>query len=90
VHSPTLNFYMNKVNFQRFRDSKINLSPLKYKLGLSKVIFVGHTINKDGLHFKKSKLVLFLNFSRPETKKLVKSFLGLAILFRDHIKNHST
>ena len=31
-----------------------------------------------------------MNFPRPTTKKGVKSFLGLANYFRDHIENHST
>ena len=31
-----------------------------------------------------------MDFPRPDTKRQVKSFLGLANYFRDHIKDHST
>ena len=31
-----------------------------------------------------------VDFSQPETQKDLKSFLGLANYFRDHIRNHST
>ena len=51
--------------------------------------FVGHTINKDGLHFTRDKLDSVLNFPRPENKRQIKSFLGLANYFRDHIRDHS-
>ena len=50
---------------------------------------MGHTINENGLHFTPDKLDSFLNFPKPETKKQIKSFLGLANYFRDHIRDHS-
>jgi hypothetical protein len=75
--------------FQRFREHKITLNPSKCHLGLTQVEYVGHTINKNGLHFTRDKLDSVLNFPRPQSKKHVKSFLGLANYFRDHIKNHS-
>ena len=75
--------------FQRFRDSGISLNPSKCTLGLNQVEYVGHTISKDGTHFTRDKLDSVVNFPRPETKRQMKSFLGLANYFRDHIKNHS-
>jgi hypothetical protein len=75
--------------FLRFRMHKVTLNPSKCHLGLTQVEYVGHTIDKNGLHFTRDKLDSVLNFPRPETKKHVKSFLGLANYFRDHIKNHS-
>jgi hypothetical protein len=76
--------------FLRFREHKITLNPSKCHLGLTQVEYVGHTISKHGLHFTRDKLDSVLNFPRPENMKSVKSFLGLANYFRDHIKNHST
>jgi hypothetical protein len=83
--------YMDRLEqvFRRFRAHKITLNPSKCHLGLSQVEYVGHTIDKNGLHFTRDKLDSVMNFPRPETMKHVKSFLGLANYFRDHIKNHS-
>ena len=75
--------------FLRFREHKITLNPSKCHLGLTQVEYVGHTINKNGMHFTRDKLDSVMNFPRPETMKNVKSFLGLANYFRDHINNHS-
>jgi hypothetical protein len=75
--------------FLRFREHGISLNPSKCYLGLTQVEYVGHTVNKNGLHFTRDKLDSVMNFPRPETMKHVKSFLGLANYFRDHIRNHS-
>jgi hypothetical protein len=91
IHAPTLDIYLKRLRqvFLRFRENNITLNPLKCRLGLPKVEFVGHTIDKNGLHFTRDKLDSVLNFPRPETKRQIKSFIGLANYFRDHIKNHS-
>jgi hypothetical protein len=92
VHASSMDEYLDRLRtvFLRFRNSGITLNPSKCKLGLSQVEYVGHTIDSEGLHFTRSKLDSVLNFPRPETKRQIKSFLGLANYFRDHIKNHST
>ena len=91
VHANTWEQFLERLRtvFLRFRDSGVTLNPSKCILGLSQVEYVGHTISKDGLHFTRDKLDSVLNFPRPQTKRQVKSFLGLANYFRDHIKNHS-
>ena len=91
VHANTLEEYISRLRdvFLRFRNSSITLNPSKCKLGLTQVEYVGHTVDENGLHFTQSKLDSVINFPRPETKKRLKSFLGLANYFRDHIRNHS-
>jgi hypothetical protein len=59
------------------------------KLGLTQVECVGHVVDKDGVHFSRSKLDSVLNFKRPEYAAQMKSFLGLANYFRDHVRNYS-
>jgi len=92
VHASNDEEYMERLRqvFLRFREHKISLNPSKCNLGLTQVEYVGHTIDKNGLHFTRDKLDSVLNFPRPENMKQVKSFLGLANYFREHIKNHST
>ena len=91
VHADSIESFIDRLRsvFHRFRDADITLNPAKCVIGKSQVEYVGHTIDKDGLHFTRSKLDSVVNFPRPTMKKQVKSFLGLANYFRDHIRNHS-
>ena len=91
VHAPSIDEFIEKLAmvFQRFRNSGVTLNPAKCNIGLTSVEYVGHTIDKDGLHFTRSKIDSVLQFPCPQTKKQLKSFLGLANYFRDHIRNHS-
>jgi hypothetical protein len=59
-------------------------------LGLRRIEFVGHTIDETGLHFTQSKLDTVLSFQKPVYQAQLRSFLGLANYFRDHVKHHST
>ena len=91
VHATSTEEFLARLRgvFLNFRSSNITLNPSKCQLGVSQVEYVGHTINSGGLHFTRGKLDSVLKFPRPETKKQLKSFLGLANYFRDHIRNHS-
>jgi transposase InsO family protein len=74
----------------RCEKHNIKVNPKKMKLGLSKIEYVGHTIDQNGMAFSKEKTHTAFMTPRPETEQEVKSFLGLANWFRDHIKDHST
>ena len=91
VHADSIDTFIDRLRkvFLRFRQSGITLNPAKCNFGLPKIEFVGHTIDSDGLHFTRDKLDSVLNFPRPLTKRQLKSFLGLANYFRNHIRNHS-
>jgi hypothetical protein len=75
--------------FERFREKGISLNPSKCKLGVTSVEYCGHLIDKDGLHFTQPKLETVADFPTPETQHQLRSFLGLANWFRDHIRGHS-
>jgi len=92
VYAGNVDDYIDRLRgvFNRFREHGITLNPAKCHLGLTQVEYVGHTINKNGLHFTRDKIDSVMNFPFPSTMKNVKSFVGLANYFRDHIKNHST
>ena len=74
--------------FSRFREHNITLHPDKCQFGLSEVEYVGVTINKEGTHFNRSKLDSILNFKEPTTQTELKSFLGFANWFRDHVRSY--
>jgi hypothetical protein len=76
--------------FLRFRKYNVKLQPSKMKIGLTSVEYVGHKIDKEGLHFTREKLDSVLNFQKPTYQAQLKSFLGLCNYFRDNVKHHST
>ena len=51
--------------------------------------YCGHLIDREGLHFTRPKLETVADFPKPETQHALRSFLGLANWFRDHIADHS-
>ena len=65
------------------------MNPDKCKFGLEAIEYVGHVINKDGIHFTRDKLDSVTNFPLPKTKGDLKAFIGLVNYFRDHIKDAS-
>jgi hypothetical protein len=68
----------------------VTVNPDKCRLGLQEIEYVGHVINKDGKSFTRTKLMKVIQVPQPATMKEMRSFLGLANYFRDHIRDHST
>ena len=74
---------------QRLDKYNIKVHPDKCELGISEVEYVGHTINQHGLSFSREKIDKVLDFDTPILGKDLKSFLGIAVYFIDHIKNYA-
>lgn len=74
---------------ERLQTRKVSLNPKKCQFGAKEVEFVGHIIDENGLRMSEAKLQKVIDFTKPMVAKGLKSFLGLANYFRDHIKNHS-
>ncbi len=74
---------------KRLKEFNITVNPDKCKLGLTEVEFVGHVINRDGSYMSEKKKGKIVNFPTPTDVKQLRSFLGMANYFREHIKNHS-
>jgi hypothetical protein len=74
---------------ERLQKHNISVSPEKCSFGLREVEFVGHTLDKDGLHFTRAKLDKVLHIPLPVTSKQLKSFLGVTIFFSDHIYGYT-
>ena len=78
-----------KLVFERFRKYKLTINPDKTTLGMNETRFVGHHIDSSGIQFHEDKLTKVTNFPQPTAMKQLRSFLGLANYFRDHVQNHS-
>ena len=91
VHGNTDAQFLERLElvFLRFEKHKIILKPKKCKFGLPAVEYVGKVISSEGLTLSLKKRLTVTNFPIPQYAKEVKSFLGLANYFRDHVPNHS-
>ena len=75
--------------FQRLEQHNITLNRKKCRFGMSEVEYVGHVIDEHGLTFSPKKLDKISTFRKPERRKDLKSFLGLASYFREHIDKYA-
>nr|GFC91944.1 putative reverse transcriptase domain-containing protein [Tanacetum cinerariifolium] len=56
---------------------------------LKEVHFLGHVVNRDGIHVDPSKVESAKNWKTPESSTKIHSFLGLAGYYRRFIENFS-
>ena len=77
--------------FDRMKQHNLTVNPEKCRFGMREIEFVGHVISTLGtptLSFSIKKLQNVGQFQLPETHKKLKSFLGLASYFRQHVKDY--
>jgi transposase InsO family protein len=75
--------------FERFRKYNVTLHPDKCHIGLRRINYVGHVIDKDGITMADERIENLLQFDEPTTHRFLKQFLGIANYFRDHIPNYA-
>ncbi|GJZ14167.1 putative reverse transcriptase domain-containing protein [Tanacetum coccineum] len=61
----------------------------KCEFWLQEVQFLGHVVNRDGIHMDPSKVESVKNWKTPESSTEIRSFLGLAGYYRRFIENFS-
>jgi len=76
--------------FERMRKHGIVFHPGKTAIGCICIEYGGHMLDSEGISFSREKIGAVLNFPPPNTKGKLKSVLGLANYFRDHIRDHSS
>ena len=67
----------------------VTVNPKKCRFGLTEIEYVGHVINAQGITHSQDRIEKVLSMQKPTMAKHLKSFLGVATYFRDHIRNHS-
>ena len=83
-----------KSHFEDLRSvlSRLQEAGLKAKLSKceflkSKISFLGHVVDSEGIHTMDDKVTAVRNFPQPKTADNVRSFLGLAGYYRPFIKD---
>ena len=73
--------------FERFRQYRIAFNPKESKIGLDRIDWVGHQLDADGIYFSAEQLSEVAEFPTSVGAKRLRSFLGLADYFRDHVRH---
>lgn len=89
IFSSSLDEHIQKLRtvFDRLRATNLKVQLDKSEFLRKEVLYLGHTITKDGLKPNNDKIDVVLNFPLPKTTTEIKSFLGLVGYYRRFIKD---
>ncbi|KAK3102478.1 hypothetical protein FSP39_011646 [Pinctada imbricata] len=73
--------------FQRLREANLNAKPSKCVVAYKRLEYLGHTVGDGTITPNDKKLEAIRNAPRPETKKQIRSFLGLIGFYRKFVPN---
>ena len=76
--------------FERVRSAGLTMKPSKCKLGFTSVDYLGHIVGEGEISPNPEKLFNIQQAPIPQTKKQVRSFLGLVGFYSKFIPNYST
>ncbi|CAG4987577.1 unnamed protein product [Colias eurytheme] len=91
VYSSSLQEHIEKLRkiFERLRETNLKVTLDKCEFLRKEVLYLGHTITKNGLMPNNDKINAVLKFPLPKTATEIKSFLGLVGYYRKFIKDSS-
>nr|GEX40818.1 putative reverse transcriptase domain-containing protein [Tanacetum cinerariifolium] len=78
-----------KIILDLLKKEKLYVKFLKCEFWLKEVQFLGHVVNREGIHVDPSKVESIKNWKTPESPTEICSFLGLVGYYRRFIENFS-
>jgi hypothetical protein len=75
--------------FQRCRERKLSISPMKCRLFMTETTFAGATVGPQGIQPDLEKLTAIVNWKQPADALNLESFLGLTSHFRDLVQSYA-
>ena len=90
--SKDVDSHFNKLSLvlQKFIEAGLKLNITKCQFMRSRIEFLGHVVDYQGIHTTDSKVKAVKEFPTPTSTNNVRSFLGLAGYYRAFIKNFAT
>ncbi|XP_041989081.1 uncharacterized protein K02A2.6-like [Aricia agestis] len=75
---------------QKLQESNLRVNRDKCQFFKRSINYLGHTIDKDGLHKNREKVKAILDTKRPENQNELRTFLGMANYYNKFIPNLAT
>ena len=75
---------------QRLAKYNLTVNPDKCEFGKNECDYVGHHFTSEGVTHNRERIHKVLQIKKPQSSNQIKSFIGVAEYFHDHIKDMST
>ena len=75
--------------FQLFSDAGLTLSYAKSAIARSRIEYLGHIVDKNGISPRLSKVAAIADMKPPHNQRGIRRFLGAANFFKKHVQNFS-
>ena len=90
IFSDSIQEHMNRLEevFNRLKEANLTLKPSKCHFFQKQVEFLGHVVDRDGVHTDPKKVEAIQQWAIPKRVKEVRAFLGITGYYRKFIRDY--